>query len=115
MKPYVVQSFKNDLGEVADVRLISPKIRGSKTVEVIGAVASITPEPDTVYQCDELTSLTVTSFPADGTFWIWFTSGETATVVTGIDNFTVKANKLYKLTVENGYATNDSWPTGGDS
>ena len=71
---------------------------------------------NTEYHYGELTSLTVSSFPAQGKFWIWFTSGSTATVVTGIDNpdgtpFAPEASKVYKITVENGYATYDSWST----
>lgn len=66
---------------------------------------------NTVYNYGTLTSLTVSSFPAQGKFWIWFTSGATATTTVGIANFTAEANKVYKITVENGYATYDSWAT----
>ena len=66
---------------------------------------------NTVYNYGTLTSLTVSSFPATGKFWIWFTSGATATTTVGIANFTAEANKVYKITVENGYATYDSWAT----
>ena len=70
---------------------------------------------NTYYTYGELTALTVSSFPASGTFWIVFVSGATATTVTGIDNFTPEANKRYKVTVENGYATFDAWTVGGGS
>lgn len=66
---------------------------------------------NTVYNCGELTSLTVSSFPAQGKFWIWFTSGATPTTTVGIANFTAEANKVYRIYVENGYATYDSWAT----
>lgn len=84
-------------------------------ITVSGATPSIAASANYVYKCGELTSLTVSSFPASGKFWIWFTSGSTATTVTGIDNFTPEANKTYKITVENGYATFDSWTVGGGS
>lgn len=82
-------------------------------VIVSGSTPTITPIDNTLYKCGELTSLTVSSFHNPGKFWIWFTSGATATAVTGIDNFTPEANKVYKITVENGYATFDSWTVGG--
>ena len=66
---------------------------------------------NTVYNYGTLTSLTISSFPAQGKFWIWFTSGATATTTVGIANFTAEANKKYRIFVENGYATYDSWAT----
>ena len=66
---------------------------------------------NTVYNYGTLTSLTVSSFLAQGKFWIWFTSGATPTTTVGIANFTAEANKVYRITVENGYATYDSWAT----
>ena len=72
---------------------------------------TLTAAANTYYTYGELTALTVSSFPASGTFWIVFVSGATPTVVTGIDNFTPEANKRYKVTVENGYATFDAWST----
>ena len=81
------------------------------TVTVSGTTPSIAAEANHIYECGELTSLTVSSFPATGKFWIWFTSGATATTTTGISNFTAEANKVYRIFVENGYATYDSWAT----
>jgi len=74
------------------------------------AAASITPAANTIYNCGELTSLTISNPPATGKYAIIFFSGATATVVTGIDNFTVEANKRYRINVQDGYATFDSWP-----
>lgn len=82
-------------------------------VNVEGTTPTITPADNTIYNCGTLDSLTITNPPATGKFWIWFTSGATATVVTGIDNFTPEANKVYRISVENGYATYDSWSVGG--
>lgn len=84
-----------------------------QTETISGTTPTITPEANTIYQCGELSSLTVSSFPASGKFWIWFTSGATPTTTVGIANFVAKANKKYKITVENGYATYDSWSIGG--
>jgi hypothetical protein len=86
-----------------------------KTVTASGTTPTITPAANTVYNCGELTSLTISNPPAIGNFWIWFTSGATPTTVTGIDNFTPEANKVYRISVENGYATYDSWSVGGGS
>lgn len=79
---------------------------------------TIEPQPNTIYKYGKLTSLTISNPTATGKFWIWFTSGATATTVTGIENgdgtaFQPEANKVYKITVEDGYATFDSWSTGG--
>ena len=68
-------------------------------------------QANTEYHYGTLTALTISSFPANGKFVIWFTSGATATTTTGIANFAAEANKVYKITVEDGYATYDSWPT----
>lgn len=73
------------------------------------AAASITPEANTIYQCGELTSLTISNPPATGKYSIVFFSGATATTTVGIENFVAEANKRYKITVEDNYATFDSW------
>lgn len=74
------------------------------------AAASITPEANTIYNCGELTSLTISNPPATGKYSIIFYSGSTATTTVGIENFVAEANKRYKITVEDNYATYDSWP-----
>lgn len=94
-------------------RLEDLEAAATSTESVSGTTPTITPEANTIYQCGELSSLTVSSFPASGKFWIWFTSGATPTTTVGIANFVAKANKKYKITVENGYATYDSWSIGG--
>lgn len=92
-------------------------IGGAPTIEnVRGYDVEINAKANTVYNCGTLDSLTVSSFPESGTFWIWFTSGNPATYVSGIKNgdgtnFQPEKNKLYKITVENGHATYDSWAT----
>lgn len=80
------------------------------TVTVEGTTPTITPAANTIYNCGELTSLTITNPPATGKYSLIFFSGATATVVTGIDNFTPEANKRYRIDVQDGYATFASWP-----
>jgi hypothetical protein len=79
-------------------------------VEVSGTTPTITPATNTVYKCGELTSLTISNPPATGKYTIIFYSGATATTTVGIENFAAEANKRYKITVEDNYATSDSWP-----
>jgi hypothetical protein len=74
------------------------------------AAAEITPEANTIYNCGELTSLTISNPPATGKYSVIFFSGATATTTVGIENFVAEANKRYKITVEDNYATYDSWP-----
>lgn len=91
---------------------------GLEAAPTVVSVSGSTPtldiaENNCIYNCGELTSLTITAFDNPGKFWIWFTSGATPTTVTGIDNFTPEANKKYRVFVENGYATADEWSVGG--
>lgn len=99
------------------IRDLYSDLNGMESKATVTTVPDATPtiaaRDNTIYKCGELTSLTVSSFHNPSKFWIWFTSGATATTVTGIDNFTPEANKVYKITVENGYATFDSWTVGG--
>lgn len=80
------------------------------TVTVEGTTPTITPAANTIYECGELTSLTISNPPATGKYSIMFFSGATPTTTVGIENFTAEANKRYKITVEDNYATYDSWP-----
>ena len=86
------------------------------TVETVtGTTASIEAAANTIYECGELTSLTITSFPATGEFTIKFDSGATPTTFTeptGMimpDNFSIEANKHYEINVSNGYAVEADW------
>lgn len=49
------------------------------TVTVSGTTPTITPEANTIYNCGELTSLTISNPPATGAYSIVFTSGATPT------------------------------------
>ena len=82
----------------------------TETVNVGGTNPTITPAANTIYKCGELTSLTISNPPATGKYSIIFYSGSTPTTTVGIANFTAEANKRYKITVEDNYATYDSWP-----
>lgn len=79
-------------------------------VTVSGTTPDITPVPGNVYECDELTRLTISNPPAFGRYAIVFYSGATPTTTVGIQNFTAEANKRYRIQVEDNYATYDSWP-----
>ena len=107
------QSSTNPVQNQAIYQALATKANIPTATTVSGATPTITPQDGYIYTCGELTSLTISNPPATGKFWIWFTSGATATVVTGIDNFTPNANKVYRIFVENGYATYDSWSVGG--
>jgi hypothetical protein len=76
----------------------------------VGSAITITPADNTVYNCGELTSLTISNPPATGKYSIIFFSGATATTTVGIENFIAEANKRYEITVKDNYATYDSWP-----
>lgn len=53
---------------------------GAETVvEVSGTTPTIEPQANTIYQCGELTSLTISNPPATGAWSVVFTSGSTAT------------------------------------
>ena len=115
MKPYAVPNFKNDLGEIAQARLLTPRSGGVRNVEVTGSEAVITPEPDTSYHCGELTSLTVTDPPAAGLWMISFTSGASASVtafpasIKGLDDFAAETNTVYEINVLDSRAVVGSW------
>ena len=88
---------------------------GTKTVTVTGATPSIEAEDNTIYECGEVTSLTVSDFPETGEFVIVFTSGGTAATLSmaeGIvmpDDFAVETNTRYEISVRKGYAVAASW------
>lgn len=91
-------------------RLEELEAAATSTESVSGTTPTITPEANTIYQCGELTSLTISNPPATGKYSIVFYSGATPTTTVGIENFAAEANKRYKITVEDNYATYDSWP-----
>ena len=105
--------YWEELGEPID--LSAYELKPATVTDLTSSSITLASAADnTIYEFGELTALTISSFPASGKFWIWFTSGSTPTTVTGINNgdgtaFQPEANKRYKITVENGYATFDAW------
>lgn len=85
------------------------------TQNIAETSATITPIDNTIYQCGELTSLTITNPPADGMYIIIFTSGATPTTTTipttihGFDDFAAEANMRYEINVMNNYALIAGW------
>lgn len=84
-------------------------------ISVTGQSAIITPEDNTIYDCGELTSLTIINPPATGAYSIVFTSGSTATTTTipstilGLESFVAEANTLYEINVLDNRAVVGSW------
>lgn len=84
-------------------------------VEVSGTTPTITPAPNTIYNCGELTALTISNPPATGAYSVTFTSGSTATdlsvdpAIKMPDGFSVEANKRYEINVLNRWAVAGSW------
>lgn len=104
------QSSTNPVQNQAIYQALANKEDIQTSIAVSGTTQTIEPQANTIYNCGELTSLTISNPPATGAFGIIFYSGATATVVTGIDNFTVEANKRYQIDVQDGYAKLYSWP-----
>lgn len=83
--------------------------------DVSGTTPTIEPQANTIYNCGELTSLTISNPPATGDFSITFTSGATATVLTTPntlhmpDGFSVETNTRYEINVKDGYAVCMGW------
>lgn len=94
----------------------------AETVQTVsGATPTITPVANTIYDCGELTSLTISNPPATGSYSIVFTSGATATDCDFPDslqwqNDTVPAinpNKTYEIIVTNNRAVCGEFPVAG--
>lgn len=86
-------------------------------VEVSGTTPTIEPQANTIYNCGELTALTVTAITNPGDFIIRFTSGATPTTtnfpasMVFPEAFSAEANTRYEINVSNGYALAVGWPT----
>lgn len=72
---------------------------------------------NTIYECGELSSLTITAIANPGSFIVRFTSGGTATTTNFPatmkfpEAFSAEANMRYEINVSNGYALAVGWPT----
>lgn len=92
---------------------------GAAPAETVVAVSSTTPtiEPqaNTIYNCGELTSLTISNPPATVAYSIVFTSGATATTTTipttilGLEDFAAEANTIYEINVLDNRSVIGSW------
>lgn len=84
-------------------------------IEVTGTTPTITPAENTIYNCGELTSLTISNPPATGAWSVVFTSGATATTTTipstilGLESFAAEANTMYEINVLDNRAVVGSW------
>lgn len=85
---------------------------------VSGTTPSITGVPNTIYECGELSTLSITP-PANGTIGVYFTSGSTATVLTvpntvkfpaWFDATALDVNTIYEIMITNGvYGSVMTW------
>lgn len=87
----------------------------TETVNVTGTTPTITPADNTIYNCGEVASLTISNPPATGAYSIVFTSGSTATVtafpatILGLEDFAAEANTIYEINVLDNRAVAGSW------
>lgn len=81
---------------------------------ITGTTPSISVNDNTIYTCEEVTSLTLTD-TANKDFSIIFTSGSTPTTLTMPsivhmpDDFEIEANKRYEINIKNNYGLAASW------
>lgn len=84
-------------------------------VAVSGTTPTIEPQSNTIYNCGEVTSLTISNPPATGAWSVVFASGATATTTTipasilGLESFVAEANTLYEINVLDNRAVVGSW------
>lgn len=103
-----------DENDNVTVSVLSP-VMPPTTVTVSGTTPTITPAANTVYNCGELASLTISNPPASGAYSIVFTSGSTPTVTTipatilGLEDFAAEANTVYEINVLDNRAVVGSW------
>lgn len=105
-------TFKNSKNQTA-FTLQLPDVTVETTVS--GTAPTITPQDKHIYKCGTLTSLTVSSAPATGAYEIIFTSGSTATIISGLsgikglENFNPVNNKTYEINVYDNRAVVGEW------
>ncbi len=115
MKSYVIQNFKNDRGELGSVRRISSAEGAERLCELPGTDITLNPEAETGYLCGTVSALTLSDYPAKGSFLVVFRSGAVPTVLTVPvalvmpEDFSVEANTRYEIHVRDGYALAAGW------
>lgn len=110
-----VQSVNGSTGAVV-LTAADVGAQAAETVTTVsGATPTITPADNTIYECGELTSLTVSNPPATGAYSIVFSSGSTATTTTipdtvlGLEDFTAAQNTIYEINVKDNRALVGDW------
>ena len=94
---------------------------GSSIVETVsGTTPVITGQPNTVYKCGEVSTISITP-PAQGTIDVYFTSGSTATTLTLANGVKMPAwfstsaletNTIYEIMITDGvYGSVMTWAT----
>ena len=102
---------KNTSGTITTYNIMDNVI----TNTITGTTASITPVANNIYNCGELTSLTISSPPATGAWSVVFTSGSTPTTTTipatilGLESFAAEANTMYEINVLDNRAVVGNW------
>lgn len=87
----------------------------AKTVVVSGTNPVITPEDNTIYQCGELTTLTITDPPASGIWSVVFSSGSGATTtiiptsILGVEKFAAVRDSVCEINVMDNRALCQLW------
>lgn len=110
-------SSMSDAGKVAIVNASGVALWGNLVTvnTVTGATPTIAPADKNVYNCGEITSLTLSSPPATGAYSIVFTSGSTPTSITGatgilgLESFAPGASTMYEINVLDNRAVVGSW------
>lgn len=108
-------SSENPVQNKAIAAALENKADKEATVTVSGTTPTITPANNTIYNCGEITSLTISNPPETGAYSIVFTSGSTATVtafpatILGLEDFAAEANTIYAINVLDNRAVVGSW------
>lgn len=109
----VISTALGDKADSSDLSGYEPK--ATVVTDLESTSKTITPAANTIYNCGELTSLTISNPTATGSYSIVFTSGSTATTTTipstilGLENFAAEANTLYEINVLDNRAVVGSW------
>lgn len=119
VRAYLIQNLKSDRGETESARLISPRGGDVRVMETADTELTLRPEAGVVYECGEVTDLTLSSFPEKGSFMVVFTSGAAAATLTVPQtlimpaSFQVEANTRYEIHVRDGFALCAGWAVSG--